>query len=155
MQIVNYISELLFHHDCVILPGLGGFIGNYKPAQVHPVSHTFHPPSKSILFNTNLIQDDGLLLNSITISEKISYKEAKIRVEEFVGDCKFKLGNSETVIFEKVGRIKKEPNGSLIFYPDSSVNYLRESFGMTSFVSPVIIRKPVHKGLGNEPHWLV
>ena len=50
MKMETYISELLYRHDCVILPGLGGFITNYRSAQIHPVSHTLRPPSKSISF---------------------------------------------------------------------------------------------------------
>ena len=30
--ISKYISELLFLHDCVIIPQFGGFIGNNKSA---------------------------------------------------------------------------------------------------------------------------
>ncbi|MFN2430356.1 MAG: hypothetical protein ABR574_10085, partial [Cryomorphaceae bacterium] len=30
----QYINELLYDYDCVILPQLGGFVTNYKPAQI-------------------------------------------------------------------------------------------------------------------------
>lgn len=52
--IEKYISELLYQYDCVIIPGFGGFIGNYSPALIDPIYHTFHPPYKSLLFNINL-----------------------------------------------------------------------------------------------------
>ena len=58
------ISKLLFEHDCVIVPGLGGFITNYKPAIIHPQHHTFHPPSKQIIFNAALNSNDGILINA-------------------------------------------------------------------------------------------
>ena len=33
MQLSLYISNLLFDHDCVTVPGFGSFLGNYKSAE--------------------------------------------------------------------------------------------------------------------------
>ena len=60
-SVVHYISELLFLHDCVIVPEFGGFIGNRKSAQLNKTTNSLTPPSKQILFNTNLKTNDGLL----------------------------------------------------------------------------------------------
>ena len=68
MDIRNCIAELLSAHDCVIIPGLGGFIGNYSPARIDPVHHAFQPPFKKLLFNINLKQNDGLLANAVADS---------------------------------------------------------------------------------------
>ena len=32
MQLSKFISELLLEHDCVTVPGLGSFLGNFKSA---------------------------------------------------------------------------------------------------------------------------
>ena len=80
----TYISDLLYRHDCVIIPGLGGIITNYRSAQIHPVSHTLRPPSKSIRFNVNLQEDDGLLANYVSSCESISFASAQIKIERFV-----------------------------------------------------------------------
>ncbi len=53
-SVVHYISELLFLHDCVIVPEFGGFVGNRKPAQLNKTTGGLTPPSKQVLFNTNL-----------------------------------------------------------------------------------------------------
>jgi hypothetical protein len=37
MKLDHYISQLLFRYDCVIVPNLGGFVTNYKPATINPV----------------------------------------------------------------------------------------------------------------------
>jgi len=52
MDISSYISELLFEHDCVIIPNFGGFICNYKPADIHPIQNTVSPPAKAIYVPT-------------------------------------------------------------------------------------------------------
>ncbi|MCK7538158.1 MAG: hypothetical protein MZV63_48000 [Marinilabiliales bacterium] len=33
-DISGYIREMLFRHDCVIIPGFGAFIGNYFLARI-------------------------------------------------------------------------------------------------------------------------
>ncbi|MCX6268123.1 MAG: hypothetical protein NTW16_12315, partial [Bacteroidetes bacterium] len=76
MDIRNCIADLLSLHDCVIIPGFGGFIGNYSPARIDQVNHTFHPPTKELLFNVNLKQNDGLLASAIAASWMISYADA-------------------------------------------------------------------------------
>ena len=66
MDITAFIRELLFGHDCVIIPGFGGFIGNYNPAHIDKNSGTFYPPVKQISFNRNLNHNDGLLVGRIS-----------------------------------------------------------------------------------------
>ena len=73
----TYISELLFLHDCVIIPEFGGFVGNNKSAVLNKNTNTIYPPSKKILFNKNLRTNDGLLINHISNSEVISNEKSK------------------------------------------------------------------------------
>ena len=84
MKLDHYISKLLFRYDCVIVPNLGGFVTNYKPANIHPIKNTFYPPSKGISFNKNLIHNDGLLANAISQENGISYEKALSIIEQGV-----------------------------------------------------------------------
>jgi hypothetical protein len=147
MVVENYISRLLYTHDCVILPGLGGFVTDYAPAKIHPVNHTFYPPSKSILFNSKLTGDDGLLIHEISVSEKISYEQAKSDVSEFVDSCRNQIEDKGFVEFKDIGTITKNGEGNLLFEPDTSVNYLEDAYGLATFVSPSVDRKPLHRRL--------
>ena len=61
-----YISELLFLHDCVIIPDFGGFIGKKRSAILNTTTGTLNPPSKQIVFNKNLNANDGLLISYIS-----------------------------------------------------------------------------------------
>ena len=75
-KFIEYISDLLFLHDCVIIPDFGGFICNYKSAYIDDESGLICPPSKDILFNRNLTHNDGLLVSWIAGKENISYEKA-------------------------------------------------------------------------------
>ena len=79
-SVAHYISELLFLHDCVIIPEFGGFVGNNKSAVLNKNTNTIYPPSKEILFNKNLRINDGLLINHISNYEVISNENAKSRL---------------------------------------------------------------------------
>ena len=76
-SVENYISELLFLHDCVIMPEFGGFVGNQKSAQLNKSTGALIPPSKQILFNPNLKTNDGLLIAHIANQEGITQNMAK------------------------------------------------------------------------------
>lgn len=152
MDIAPYICDLLYKHDCVIVPGFGGFVATYAPAKIHPVTHTFYPPSKNILFNSKLTRDDGLLIDHISQKNKILYNEAKNQLELAAWQIRSRLERKERIFLKSVGWLQLEPEGRIIFEPDGTINFLDDSFGLASFVSPPIVRKGFKKR--NEPEFI-
>lgn len=137
MQDINkYISGLLFIHDCVILPGFGGFVTNYHPAEHQGQNHTFNPPKKDVLFNKNLTYNDGLLINYLAKNSGISYEEAKARIQDEVQQAWLKLDKEESVTFDGVGTFRYDKNRNLIFDPADTENFLTDAYGMASFRFP-------------------
>jgi hypothetical protein len=132
----NYISGLLFIHDCVILPGFGGFVTNYHDAGHNPANHTFNPPAKDLMFNRNLIYNDGLLISYLSRQLKISYKEADLRIKQSVEDAWIRLERGETLSFEGIGSFRYNNNNILVFEPEVTENLLTDSYGMVSFRFP-------------------
>jgi nucleoid DNA-binding protein len=133
MKLDQHISQLLFQYDCVIVPNLGGFVANYKPASIQPIKNTFYPPSKGISFNKNLINNDGLLVNAICKANKTSYEEASKIVEEAVLMMKATLKKNNKLVVENVGVLFYDKENRIQFEPSTDVNYLLESFGLSSF----------------------
>ena len=133
MDITAFIRELLFSHDCVIVPGFGGFIGNYTPASIDKSTSTFHPPVKQISFNRNLNHNDGLMVGRISESAKMNYGDARNLVEEYVASVRKKLEKGEKVVFDNIGSFINNQEGNIQFEPDTSVNYHLDSFGLESF----------------------
>ena len=133
MDITAYIRELLFGHDCVIVPGFGGFIGNYTPARIDKKSGTFYPPVKQISFNRNLNHNDGLLVGRISGSSGMNYGDSRSMVEEFVSGIRSKLEKGEKVVFDLIGSFVNNQEGNLQFEPDRSSNFHLDSYGLESF----------------------
>lgn len=141
MDISVYISELLYEHECVIVPGFGGFLAQYKPAYIHPTQHTIAPPAKSVSFNAQLSINDGLLVNYLAQEEGITYPQATDKIETWVRVTKALLKKGEDVNLPKIGRFYNDIERHLQFQPDNSVNYLKSSFGL-----PVIEAAPILRG---------
>ena len=131
MEITSYIKELLLLNDCVVVPDFGGFVSNYKPAQIK--HNRFMPPSKEIAFNPKLQKNDGLLINCISEKEGIGYFEAKLKVETFVDEALLKLENYERLTFESIGQLYYDRLENLLFEPFSNENLLIDSLGLESF----------------------
>ncbi len=140
MDVRIIIAHLLEEHDCVILPGFGGFIGNYAPARIDPQNHTFVPPSKKILFNINLKQNDGLLCNRLVTDEGVSYADAIALVNELVTSIRHHLKSGKSFIFPEVGRLFAGREGTLQFEQEKASNLLPDAFGLQTFVSPPVSR---------------
>jgi hypothetical protein len=148
-KVDKHISELLYEHDCVIVPTFGGFITNYLPAKIHPTQHTFSPPSKSIVFNKNLKNNDGLLANYIATTENTNYNDALKCINHFVNHSFVQLNNGEKVNIDDVGVLFLDVERNIQFEP-AKTNFLLDTFGMSQFQSPAIKRDTVVKRIEKE-----
>ncbi len=133
MNISNYIKELLYLYDCVIIPGLGGFVTNYRPAEISFETNTFIPPSKDILFNSELKNNDGLLINHIANNLNIEFGEASRIVSTNISQIMSKLENGESFTFKGIGSLRYDRFLNLQFSPELSENFLVEAYGFGSF----------------------
>jgi nucleoid DNA-binding protein len=149
MKVDKHISELLYQHNCVIVPNFGGFVTNYSAAKIHPTQHTFTPPSKNIVFNKNLSSNDGLLANRIASDSKTSYPDALSTISEFVTVTNTQLKKGEKVIINEVGTFHLDVERNIQFVP-ATTNYLIDAFGLNQFQSPAIKRESIGKRIEKE-----
>ncbi|MGD1846262.1 MAG: SPOR domain-containing protein [Salibacteraceae bacterium] len=134
-RIDSYIYELLFEHDCVIIPGFGGLVANPAPAKLDRLQHRFRPPSKEIGFNRNLKQNDGLLANHLAASFDIGYQEALKAVDAYVQHINEELRTTGTFQIGQVGTLFFDQEKNYRFEPDTRTNFRLDSFGLGAFHS--------------------
>ena len=155
MDATAIIRELLFGHDCVILPGFGGFIGNYSPARIDKETGTFYPPVKQISFNRNLNHNDGLLIGKISVSTGINYGDARSLVEDFVAGVRKQLERGDKVVFANIGSFINNQEGNVQFEPDRSANYHLDSYGLEPFkclpLEGYDVRKRISRHIERDP----
>ena len=138
MNLDKYIEDLLYRNECVVIPNFGAFITSVNSANLNNEG-IFTPPSKSISFNKKIKKNDGVLANYIAELNNISFDEAmkliKLNVSNFNND----ILNKKDIVFSKVGVISIK-EGLTEFTSYTNINYLKDSFGLSSVSSSFIKR---------------
>lgn len=142
MQISDHISELLFDHECVVVPGFGAFLTRYFPAEVNTATHMMRPPGKRVYFNASIRENDGLLAKAISFNSNISYELALQRLDETRHQWMQEIEAGKKLNLQGIGKLyRDEVSGTLQFSPSLENNYLPESYGLSIFRSPAIQRE--------------
>jgi len=136
LELAKHIRELLYRHDCVIVPGFGGFVTNLVSARTDNVRHVFYPPSKKVGFNRKLDHNDGLLASYISSKEGISYQDANKFVETSLNDISRELVKGRNITFEGIGDFFFDKSDNLQFEPDPHANFSTAAYGLTHFRFP-------------------
>jgi hypothetical protein len=131
----HFISALLYEHDCVIIADLGGFVANYKSSYLHPTQHTLSPPSKKIAFNSSLKINDGLLASYISENQAVSYHQACQIISEYVEEAFNVLESGRKLRLQDIGSLYFNAEKKIQFSPETNINYLLDSFGLTNLHS--------------------
>ena len=139
-SIEKYISDLLYNNDCIIIMNFGGLVCNHISALLDEETGILSPPNKTILFNSQLKENDGLLINHISSHEKISLEKAKNEVLKFVDQCNSNLKKFRSLRFEKIGLFTLSDEGKILFTQDSNVNYNINSYGFQDLINNKITR---------------
>ncbi len=141
MKIEQYISQLLYRYQCVTVPGFGAFLTEFQSAQLDENAHSFYPPKKLVSFNPFLKNNDGLLANHLAQTEKITYEVAVSAIQNEVTDWKNKIQELGHFSIKNIGEFTLNSEKNIVFVPVDQINYLKESFGLSSFVSPAVKRE--------------
>ncbi len=136
-----YISELLFEHDCVIIPAFGGFVARAASANFAKTGNILLPPSKSIVFNKNLANNDGLLAGYIMQKENASYQQATSIIENFVNHCKQQLETQKRFEISNLGVLYKSAENTILFEQDIRINHNTNAFGLPAVTAIKLIKE--------------
>lgn len=132
MDITSILKELLFSHECVILPDFGGFITRNESAQFDRINYFFTPPRRIISFNPILKHDDGLITTEIATRKNLGYSEAKLFLSQEIVNMKKILSAQHFLLLPGLGKLT-ENNGIIEFTPQSNLNLDKELFGLPHF----------------------
>ena len=113
----RHIELLLLDNDCVILPGLGGFVVHNEPAKFDEGSKVLYPPFRSIGFNSQLNVNDGLLVQSLMQIYDTDYPTAYQLCEDEIRRIKSNLQNQRMWCFDMLGTLYLNDDGNYEFKP--------------------------------------
>jgi|ADurb_H2B_02_Slu_FD_contig_31_3907323_length_3323_multi_10_in_0_out_0_3 nucleoid DNA-binding protein len=129
VNISGFIAELLEENEYVILPGVGAFLAEYRPAHFDEGVQKMVPPSRKVSFNPGLKKNDGALAGHLAHSLKITASRATKIVSGFADDVVYRLEHDETVRFEELGKLVPT-EGGIEFIPEEKSGELADSFGL-------------------------
>lgn len=137
-HITLHIERLLLHNDCVIVPGLGGFVAQTCSARYVEEEDLFLPPYRSVSFNPRLTMNDGLLVHDIALYHDIEYRDALRIVENEVATIRQAIENNGQYVFHGVGTLRKGTDAHFEFEPITCGVSAPELYGLDSYyVSPI------------------
>ena len=128
--IEQLLGDLLLRNNCVIIPSFGGFVARQVSAKIDYASGKIYPPAKSLLFNKQLINNDGLLINELSQANALSYDLASQKVLEKVGEWNKALSSGGRIELDRIGYLYYDMENNLCFEQDRFFNLLLESFGL-------------------------
>lgn len=133
IELAQHIEALLLENDCVIVPGLGGFVSHYTSSVRVVEEHHILPPARVIGFNPSLKMNDGLLVQSYASVYGTSFSDATRRVEYQVTHLLHQLHEEGKVDLPNIGELHYSIYGSFSFQPYDHKLTTPYLYGMTSF----------------------
>ncbi|MDR1561772.1 MAG: SPOR domain-containing protein [Dysgonamonadaceae bacterium] len=133
-----HIAFLLTRHECVIIPGVGALIVSGAKRKQAKYGDVMMPYGHSLMFNSEITDNDGLLANSIAREKNLGYREALECVHTFVDDFRNRLNAHERVLIPWVGRFSLSQSGKILFTPAPNLSCNAEYYGFTSVRLPLL-----------------
>lgn len=133
IELERHIEILLLGNDCVIVPGLGGFVAHHVNARFDSNDNMFLPPLRTLGFNQQLKMNDSLLAQSYVEAYDISYPTAIQRIENDVKTmlkCIEEKGHYE---LNGIGTLKINNEGNIEFVPCEAGILTPEFYGLSGF----------------------
>lgn len=130
--IVKGVKEQLFFNNYLVIPNFGGFVVKSNPAHFSKSGGLIVPPSKTVSFNVQLKQNDGIL--TLWLQDKIacSSTEAFNHLTDFSDYCSSILNTRRRFTLDSIGFFYLDFENNICFEPQADTNLLTDSFGLAA-----------------------
>ncbi len=129
-RLERHIEDLLMRHDCVILPGFGGFVTHHVGARIDASDGVMLPPSTTVGFNPQLTLNDSLLVQSYVEAYDYSFPEALHIVEEEIRQLQDTLHQYGRYELRSVGELSINKDGNYEFEPAAPGILMPDLYGL-------------------------
>lgn len=133
IELAQHIEALLLENDCVIVPGLGGFVAHYASATRVKEENIFLPPTRVIGFNPQLKMNDGLLVQSYMSVYGTNFSDATKMVERKVDELIATLHEDGKVDLPNVGEVRYTIHNTFDFAPYDNKITTPYLYGLDAF----------------------
>lgn len=134
-EFIRHIEILLLDNDCVVIPGFGGFVTSHAPSTYIEDEQLFLPPIRTVGFNGQLKEDDGLLCKTYCTTYHISEQEAKNLIASHIQAIQNELLENGTCDLGSIGIFTME-NNNIRFSPCEAGTICPSFYGLDALVFP-------------------
>lgn len=133
IELAQHIEALLLENDCVIVPGLGGFVAHHTPATWVKDECIFLPPSRVIGFNPKLTMNDGLLAQSYMSVYGTTFSDATKMIDRKVKELTATLHEDGCMSLPNIGELRYTLHRTYDFVPYDDRVTTPDLYGLDSF----------------------
>ena len=145
IELTKHIEILLLENDCVIVPGLGGFIAHHQPAHYEEDEGLFLPPTRTIGFNPQLTMNDGLLTQAYMQTHHTDYSDASRKIAQKVSELKDILYSEGMVEMSGIGTLHYTLYNTYEFHPQVSGALSPTLYGLDAYSMLPLSEIPVEQ----------
>ena len=116
--LIQALPLLLHDHDCLIVPGLGGFVAHPVAARYDTDKGEWVPPGRDVAFNAKLTVRDGLLEQEIRRATGCTNDAAAALIDSEVAALQDALQRGSTRDIPGLGRLYLTDSGTIGFAPE-------------------------------------
>lgn len=160
--LVSFVEKLVRIHECVVVPGLGGFITRDHSAALNRFNGQLKPRSRTIFFNDILRQDDGILMNHIMAETGMDNAHASRFLQQEVQQLLQRCAGHEQQSFGALGSFYLNQHDKLFFLPSVTLNLSDVAYGLKPVQLETVvetltqeIRKPLTSKAVSEPEAVI
>lgn len=126
----SHIAEILKRKDQVSIKGIGTLSTTYLPSRYDEKNDRFLPPSKSVLFDSLIIEDHQLIAHLIAQKTGQELHTVNAEISEVVAEWTRQLENGTRILIGEIGYLFKNEFGKTSFKQEGFHALLSESFGL-------------------------
>jgi len=134
--LLNALPLLLHDHDCLVIPGMGGFVAHPVPARFDADKGEWIPPGRDVLFNPKLTIRDGLLEQEIRRATGCSNEAATEWLDRETDALFSILQQGQQVTLNGLGRLYRAEDGALGFVPEPRIGERYAAPGLSRIAWP-------------------
>lgn len=123
----------MLENDCVVIPGIGGFITNAEEARFLEQEWQMMPPYRTVRFNQALKNNDGLLVQSYMNIYDASFPAAQKQMQMDIDEMMDQLNLTGEYAMENIGTLRMDINRNISLETDESGINTPWFYGLSSF----------------------
>jgi nucleoid DNA-binding protein len=122
----NLVLKYLSQHQHLVLPGIGYFSVDTKPAQIDLAARIITSPQKNIVFTGDKLPAEKKFYDFLADELKTDEVQAIRLFTDFTSQLQDKLNRKNDIYFKGIGTLTKQTSNVVLFQPDETPGFFPE-----------------------------